>query len=144
MILDKYIQGEEGWAAAYQQGGRKRIWIMVKFSDGRVIYLTDYKQWLDLKLEIEDLPLDIEEIGLRFRTHLVTMDTKDALAVYLVRSVMAQFGGDTIHFYTTGTYDGNVVTKTRWHVPALVEETKEDSDIEDCFEEALIYNGRQA
>ena len=144
MILDKYIQGEEGWAAAYQQGGRKRIWIMVKFSDGRVIYLTDYNQWLDLKLEIEDLPLDIEEIGLRFRTHLIKVDTTNAVGVYLVRSVMAQFGGDTIHFYTTGIYDGNVITKTRWHVPALVEESTEDSDIEDCFEEALIYNGRQA
>ena len=144
MILDKYIQGEEGWAAAYQKGGSKRIWIKVKFSDDRTIYLTDYSQWLSLKPELDELNLNIIEIGLRFRTHEVTIDTSKAEGVYLVRSVMAQFGGDTIHFYTTGLYDGNVVAKTRWHVPAIVEESQEDSDIEDCFEEALIYNGRQA
>ena len=144
MILDKYIQGVEGWAAAYQAGGRKRIWIMVKFSDGRMIYLTDYSQWLALKPEVEELNLRIIEIGLRFRTHEITVDTSKADAVYIVRSVMAQFGGDTVHFYTTGAYDGNVVSKTRWHVPALVEESKEENDIEDCFEEALIYNGKKA
>jgi len=144
MILDKYIQGEDGWAAAYQKGGRKRIWIMVKFSDDKIIYLADYQQWLALKSEVEELNLRIIEIGLRFRTHLITVDTSEAEAVYIVRSVMAQFGGDTIHFYTTGILEDNVVTKTRWHVPALVEETKEDSDLEDCFEEALIYNGKEA
>lgn len=144
MILDKYIQGEDGWAAAYQKGGRKRIWIMVKFSDDKIIYLADYQQWLALKSEVEELNLRIIEIGLRFRTHLITVDTSEAEAVYIVRSVMAQFGGDTIHFYTTGILEDGVVTKTRWHVPALVEETKEDSDLEDCFEEALIYNGKEA
>ena len=117
---------------------------MVKFSDGRVIYLTDYEQWLNLKLEIEDLPLDIDEIGLRYRTHLITVDTSQAEGVYLVRSIMAQFGGESIHFYTTGVLCGTEVLKTRWHVPALVKETTELSDLEDCFEEALILNGRQA
>lgn len=145
MVLDKYIQGEEGWAAAYQKGGnRKGIWIKVVFSDGRAIYLREYSQWLDLKSEAEELDLDITNIGLRFRTHEVIIDVSGSKAVYLVRSVQAQFGGSTMHYYTTGTYDGHVVTKTRWHVPALVEDTKEDSSIEDCFEEALIYNGRKA
>jgi hypothetical protein len=144
MILDKYIQGEEGWAAAYQKGGRKRIWIKVKFSDDHTIYLSEYNQWLTLKSEIENLNLRIIEIGLRFRTHEINVDTSQADAVYIVRSVMAQFGGETIHFYTTGIYDGNIVSKTRWHVPALVEESKDEDDIEDCFEEALIYNGKKA
>ena len=145
-ILDQYIQGEEGWANAYNQGKkRKAIWIKVKFSDDRIIYLNDYSQWLELKAHVEELGLEIIEIGLRFRTHEVTVDTTDAEGVYLVRSVMAQFGGSTVHYYTTGILDNGVVCKTRWHVPALVaEDSIEHKDIEDCFEEALIYNGRKA
>ena len=145
-ILDQYIQGEEGWAIAYNAGTkRKTIWIRVRFSDNRIIYLNDYKQWLELKPQVEELGLEIIEIGLRFRTHEVRVDATGAEGVYLVRSVMAQFGGSTIHYYTTGILDNGVVCKTRWHVPALVaEEITEDNDIEDCFEEALIYNGRKA
>lgn len=145
-ILDQYIQGEEGWANAYNDGTkRKAIWIRVKFSDDRIIYLNDYTQWLELKAHVEELGLEIVEIGLRFRTHEVTVDTTDAEGVYLVRSVMAQFGGSTVHYYTTGILDNGVVRKTRWHVPALVaEDSIEHNDIEDCFEEALIYNGRKA
>ena len=144
MVLDKYIQGEEGWAAAYQKGGRKGIWIKVVFSNGRVIYLKEYSQWLTLKDEVEKLHVDIVEVGLRFRTHEVPIDVSGSVAVYLVRSVQAQFGGSTLHYYTVGTYDGHVVTKTRWHVPAIVEDSTEESDIAECLPEALIYNGGQA
>lgn len=144
MVLDKYIQGEEGWAAAYQKGGRKGIWIKVVFSNGRVIYLKEYSQWLTLKDEVEKLHVDIVEVGLRFRTHEVPIDVSGSVAVYIVRSVQAQFGGSTLHYYTVGTYDGHVVTKTRWHVPAIVEDSTEESDIAECFPEALIYNGGQA
>lgn len=143
-MLDKYIQGEQGWAAAYQRGGRKGIWIKVVFSDERVIYLKEYSQWLSLKHEVEELDVDIVEIGLRFRTHEVPIDVSGSMAVYLVRSVQAQFGGSTIHYYTVGTYDGNVMSKTRWHVPAIVEDSTEESDLDECFPEAIIYNGKKA
>lgn len=141
-MFDQYIQGEAGWKAAYSKGGRKRIWIYVKFSSGQEIYLNDYPKWLDLKSEVENSDVSIVAVGLRYRSHIVTTDTTESDAVYLVRSLMAQFGGDTVHFYTIGLLKGDKVEKTRWHTPSLVEESSEDSDLDNCFDEALIYHGK--
>jgi len=142
--MNKYIQGEEGWAAAYKRGGRKRIWIYIRFSSGQEIYLSDYDQWRGLKPEVESSSLLIEEIGLRYRSHKITVDTKDTDGVYVVRSLQAQFGGDTVHFYTIGLLKDGKVAKTRWHTPSLVEESSEETTLDECFEEALIYHGEKA
>ena len=142
-MLDKYVQGEEGWKAAYQKGGRKRIWIMVEFSTGQRIYLDDYNQWLELKPEVEEAGLRIVKVGLRYRSHLIEVDTETVDGVYIVRSLMAQFGGDTVHFYTIGLLSDDVVVKTRWYTPALVAEATNEDTLENCFEEAMIYNGKE-
>jgi len=141
-MFDSYIQGEEGWSAAYKKGGRKRVWIYVKFSNGQEIYLSDYPQWLELKAEVEASEYAISEIGLRYRSHKITVDTAGTDGVYLVRALQAQFGGDTVHFYTVGLVHGNTVNKTRWHTPSLVEESSEETTLDECFEEALIYHGK--
>ena len=139
------LHGDEAWKNAYQNGkGRRKVWTRIEFADGEVLYLEEIKEWLTLKSDIEASGKRIVSISLKYRTHLVTVDTTDAEAVYLVQSLMAQFGGDTIHFITTGVLKEGTVYKTRWHIPALVEETKTEESLDNCFAEAIIYNGREA
>ena len=46
--------------------------------------------------------------------------------------------------YTIGLLDSkDNMHKTMWFTPALVEEMKTIDPIEDCFEEAIVYNVRQ-
>lgn len=134
-----FVRGDENWKAEYQKGtGRRNIWVRIEFDDGDILYIDDAKHWPEVKTEGRR----IVSIGLKYRTHITTIDTTDSEAVYLVKSLMAQFGGDTIHFITTGLLRDGVVYKTRWHVPALVEESTAEDKLEDCFEEALIYHGK--
>jgi hypothetical protein len=53
---------------------------------------------------------------------------------------MGQIGGDTRHYYTLGLVDGDVVHKTKWLTPELVEEEKDQDPLDKCFAEAIIYN----
>ena len=59
---------------------------------------------------------------------------------YLIRSVKANFGGESIDTFITGVVNGNKVNKILWSIPALIPEDEFVEDIEDCFEEAIIYN----
>lgn len=135
-----FINGDENWKTEYQKGGtrRRNIWIRVQFDNDDVVYIDDAKHWGDLDVAGRN----IVSIGLKYRTHIVNIDTSDSEAVYVVKSLMAQFGGDTVHFITTGLLRDGVVYKTRWHVPALVEESKTEDSLDECFEEAIIYHGK--
>jgi hypothetical protein len=59
----------------------------------------------------------------------------------MVRSVKGEFGGSTKNCYTTGYLKNNVVHKTMWITPELVEESSYVDDLDNCFEEAIIYHG---
>ena len=50
--------------------------------------------------------------------------------------------GPSKECYTIGTLNDGMVNKTMWFTPALVEEMKTVDKIEECFEEALVYNGK--
>ena len=52
---------------------------------------------------------------------------------------MGQFGGITKNYFTTGILKQNKVYKKMWIVPELIVDKEVVDNIEDCFEEALIY-----
>ena len=79
-------------------------------------------------------------ISLQFKSNSVFIDTKDCEGVYLVRSIKGQIGGDTQHYYTVGTVLGSTVKKGMWITPDLIEEENFEDSIDNCFEEAIIYN----
>ena len=54
---------------------------------------------------------------------------------------MGQMGAQNKKYYTTGILKNGIVYKKMWLIPELVVEKELEDDIEDCFEEALIYNG---
>jgi len=53
---------------------------------------------------------------------------------------MGQMGGDTKHYFTTGKVLNDKVEKKMWITPELIVDKEYDDEIENCFEEAIIYD----
>lgn len=142
--MTDFIYGYENWQKIYSQSSleeKRLIWIYIKFSDGKNIYLKDYASWSLVKNFVQTNNLNIDSIGLRYKSHEIIVDTKDADGVYLVRSIKGEFGGSNKHCYTIGLIKNNKAHKTMWVTPELVEESSYIDDLENCFEEAIIYYG---
>jgi len=84
--------------------------------------------------------LFVEELYLQFRSHEVEIDVKDTDAIYLIRSVMGQMGNKTHQYYTTGRLEGGKMHKQMWLIPELIVEKELSDELDECFEEAIIYN----
>jgi len=124
----------------YRQN-KSAIWLKVKLTDGKEIYSDDPKAWKSVKAVCDAKKIFLEEFSLQFRSHEVKIDVKDTEGVYFVRSILGQMGADSKHYFTVGILKDNKVHKKMWLVPELVSEKEYADEIEDCFSEALIYNG---
>lgn len=127
------------WLKAYRTN-KSAVWINVRLTNGQEFYYDEFEGWRDLKAKCEDEGLFVQELTLQFRSHEVIIDLEDAEAVYLVRSVMGQMGGDSKQYYTTGVLRDGIVYKKMWLIPELVVDKELQDEIEQCFEEALIYD----
>ena len=119
------------------------VWVKCKLSNGKEHYYANPTGWLRIKEICEGDCLFVEELELQFRSHLVIIDVKDAEAVYLIRSVMGQMGGDSHDYYTTGVLKDGVMHKKMWLIPELIIEKELEDDLDECFEEAIIYNEKK-
>ncbi len=137
--MNNYITTHEGWLTEYRKD-KTCIWVRAGLSDGREIYFKDYKTWLSIKEFCDEEKLSVCSIKLQYKSHVETINVSDAEAVYLVRSLMGQIGGETKNYYTVGRLVDGVVFKSRWLTPELVEEEKIEDSLDNCFEEAIIYN----
>ncbi len=127
------------WLEAYRQN-KGAIWIKCTLSNDEFLFFDQFNGWKIIKQKCEKENLFFKKLSLQFRSHEVDIDTDNCDGVYLIRSVMGQFGSDTKNYYTTGRVVGNKVYKKMWLVPELVVEKEIEDDIEDCFSEAIIYN----
>tara|TARA_B100000745_G_C20060097_1_gene361706 strand:+ start:466 stop:900 length:435 start_codon:yes stop_codon:yes gene_type:complete len=137
--MTDYITTHEGWLTEYRKD-KTLIWVRVVLSNGREIYFADYKTWLSIKKLCVDEKLSVSTVRLQYKSHVETIDASDAEAVYLVRSIMGQVGGESKNYYTIGKLIDGVVLKSRWLTPELVEEEKIEDSLDNCFEEAIIYD----
>jgi hypothetical protein len=142
--MNNFIYGYENWKSIYNNSPeeiQRQTWVYLKFSNQQEIYLKSYE---DLKL-VQDFvytnKLNINAVGLRYKSHNIEIDTKNSEAVYIVRSAKGEFGGSTKNCYTVGTVNGDKVNKTMWITPELIEECSYIDDLDNCFEEAIIYHG---
>lgn len=142
--MNNFIYGYENWKNFYTtspEETQRQTWVYLKFSNNQEIYLKSYE---DLKL-VQDFvyknKLNIDTVGLRYKSHNIEIDTKDSDAVYIVRSAKGEFGGSTKNCYTVGMLNGDKVNKTMWITPELIEECSYVDDLDNCFEEAIIYHG---
>jgi hypothetical protein len=137
--MTQYTTSRKEWLLEYRKD-KEAIWVRAVLSDGVEIFFKDYSVWLSLQEKCESESLSVCTIKLQYRSHVIEVDTSDAEAVYLVRSVMGEFGGNTRNYYTIGTLQDGVVYKTRWLVPELEAEEKSEETLDNCFEEAIIHN----
>lgn len=132
--------GEHAFRLEYNKGkNTKNIWIVAK-TKSETYFLQNFEDWLKFKNNCDKSNIDLESIGLQYRSHHVKQDVSKADGAYLIRSVKANFGGESIDTFITGVVNGNKVNKILWSIPALIPEDEFVEDIEDCFEEAIIYN----
>ena len=134
-----FITSRDDWLKEYNKD-RRSIWVTVSLSNGKKLWFKDYKKWMKLKDNLSKSDLSIVGLSIQFKSHVENVDIEGAEGVYLVRSLIGQMGGDTKYYYTTGRVVGNTVHKSMWLTPEIIEERTTEEQIEDCFEEAIIYN----
>tara|TARA_B100001778_G_C18540649_1_gene608098 strand:- start:43 stop:471 length:429 start_codon:yes stop_codon:yes gene_type:complete len=136
--------GDDAFSLEYNKGkNTKNIWIVVETDDNKY-FLQNFDDWLKFKGNCDRSSVKLKSVGLQYKSHHVQQDVSKADGAYLIRSVKANFGGDSIDTFVTGVVNGNKVTKIMWSIPALIPEDEFVEKIEECFEEAIIYhNGKQ-
>lgn len=127
------------WIKDYRTN-KNAVWIRCKLTNGQEFNFDVFEGWRILKYKCEKDKLFFSELMLQFRSHCVTIDVDGASAIYLIRSIMGQFGAESKHYYTTGVLKDGKVHKKMWIIPELMVDKEFVDDIEDCFEEALIYD----
>lgn len=126
------------------ESDRNNIFILVKTSDGQEIYLKEYKQWLTISDYCSKMDVRIDSVSLKFRSHVVTKDTKGFEGVYVVRTAKGKMGGETKHCYSIGTLKNGLIKRTLWSTPELVEDMTFEDSVEDCIRDALVTYDNQA
>ena len=140
----KYIVGDHGWSKEYQNPEKQKlIWIRIVFSDGKIIFLEQFKQWLTIQDYCIKQNISVKEVGLQYATHRITEKVDDCDGVYLVRSIKGEFGGQTKHCYTIGKLVGNKIHKKAWLVPELIFQFSSVDDVESSFAEAIVYHDKK-
>lgn len=144
--MNKYIVGFENWRKVYSSSShdeKKKIWIFIKTSDDKEIYIRNIDDWYTFQEYVDNHQININEIGLRHKSNLISIDTSSSDSVYLIRSAKGEFGGVTKNCYTLGTIKGDNVKKTMFLTPELIEEQSYEDNIESCFQEAIVYHGKR-
>tara|TARA_Y100001938_G_scaffold146348_1_gene225032 strand:- start:348 stop:776 length:429 start_codon:yes stop_codon:yes gene_type:complete len=119
---------------------KQAVWIKVKLVSGQEFFFDDYKQWKSIKTLCDQTGDFVSNLHLQFRSHEIIIDIENAEAIYFIRSIMGQMGGDSKHYYTVGVLRDNVVSKKMYIIPELIEEKSYEDDIDSCFPEGIIYN----
>ncbi len=131
---------KETWLKHYRRN-KDAVWIKVILSNGRQLFCDHFDGWLKIKEKCQKHGLFIFTMELQFRSNVKSIEIpRNCEALYFIRSVMGQFGGETKDYYTTGFLKDGVVKKKMWLLPELIVEKETEDDINECFEEAFIYN----
>lgn len=137
--MKTFITSYTSWLEEYKKD-KYKTWIRAILSNQVEIYLKDFSEWIDLKEYCKTNKLSISKVGLQYRSHSIEIDTENCDGVYLIRSIIGSFGQSTRQTFTVGKLIDGIVKKTSWIVPELIKEIDSEDKVEDCFEEAIIYN----
>tara|TARA_R110002020_G_scaffold103752_24_gene243274 strand:- start:14313 stop:14744 length:432 start_codon:yes stop_codon:yes gene_type:complete len=136
--MNDFITTYDEWYEEYKKN-RDEVWIIAHLTDDRTIYFNDFAVWLKIKDLCESDKLFVKKIQFQFRSHIVDANIGDCEGVYLIRCVKGMMGGESRDYYVVGEVISNLVYKDMWLTPELfVEESFEDT-VDNCFEEAIIY-----
>tara|TARA_Y100000004_G_C8872800_1_gene394077 strand:- start:161 stop:607 length:447 start_codon:yes stop_codon:yes gene_type:complete len=137
------IIGEEVWNKLkdqdFGQYGSLTV-IICTLSNGVKIYCRHDKSVKDIKKFCLENHLYIDKVSVRFRSHEVSIDTKDAEGIYIVKAAKGSLASDTTYCIVLGKLIDGIVHKKAFSTPDLIELYSDEDPIEECFEEAMIYN----
>lgn len=127
------------WLDKYRTN-KDAVWIKADLSNGDKIYLDNFKAWPTLADSLEKTSTFFTKLSLQFRSHEVQLDIANCDGIYLVRSVIGQFSGDTKETITFGKVNGANIEKTIYMSPELIAEETYTDTVANSFEEAIIYD----
>lgn len=136
--MNDFITSHDEWYKEYQ-GDREKTWVVTEFSDNSKVYFSEHKDWLKIKALCKEKRLSITKLQLQFRSNVVDIEIGGVDAIYLIRSVKGLLGGDSKNYLTVGKVQSNNVKKDMWLIPELIIEETFEETIDNCFEEAIIY-----
>jgi hypothetical protein len=132
--------GDKEFRQEYNKGtNTKNIWI-VAVTNSDTYYLQNFDDWLKFKKNCDNSNIKLRSVGLQYKSHRVKQDVSQADGAYVIRSVKANFGGESIDTFVTGIVNGNKVSKILWSTPSLIPEDEFEEDVSKCFKEAIIYH----
>jgi uncharacterized protein (DUF2164 family) len=133
----------QNWLKDYRRN-KEATWIRCKLTNDEEINCENFSEWIDLKSKCEKENLFFKKFILQYRSHQEEVDVKDIDALYLIRSIKGRMGGEDQHSYTVGTIKDNKVDKKMWLIPELIVDIEYEDKVENCFEEAIIYDKTKA
>ena len=133
-----FITSHEEWLKEYRKN-KYNIWINIVCNDTKY-YLKDNKDWVKFVSYCNNQKLQIQKVGLQYRSNSIEIDVSDCDGVYIVRSILGVIGENSRESITIGKLNNNIVSKTLFVTPELVEQIKTEDKIEDCFIEAVAFN----
>jgi hypothetical protein len=133
-----FITSQDQWLKEYRKN-KQNIWI-VPTCYSTTYYLKNNTEWLEFVKFCNTEKLTISSIGLQYRSHSISVDTSDCDGVYVVRSLIGMMGEKSKETITIGKLQNDIVYKTMWVTPELIEQLKTEDHIEECFKEALAFN----
>lgn len=140
--MTNFITSYQDWIEEYKKD-KYKTWIRATLSNDSEVYLVDYSEWLALKSHCESNKLKVQKVGLQYKSHSIEVDTDNCDGVYLAQSIIGFFGESTKKTYTIGKLYGRKIKKTIWIIPELIKQLDDEDDVENSFEEALIYDYTQ-
>lgn len=131
---------KEKWLKQYRTN-KKAVWIRCKLTNGEEFNYDKFEGWRAIKDKCDKENLFLSELYLQYRSHKATIDiSQDVDGVYLIRSLLGAIGSDSKEYYTVGLVKGDSVSKKMWITPELVLDKEYEDEVENCFEEAIIYD----
>lgn len=137
---------KEKWLPHYRSN-KGAVWIKCILSNDEQVFYDHFSGWVKLKARCESEGLCVVRLDLQYRSHDIqgfsAEDHPDCEGVYLIRSLLGEMGGACRQYYTTGFLKDGKIEKKMWLIPELIVEKETKDDISECFEEAIIYNGKK-
>lgn len=129
----------EKWLKEYRKN-KTAVWIRCKLTNGDEFNYPSFDGWKTLKEKCDKENLFFSELYIQYRSNQCSIDIKDLDGIYLIRSIKGQIGVNSTHYYTVGSLQKDEVRKKMLITPELIVESEYDDTIENCFEEAIIYD----
>ena len=139
--MTNFITSYSIWRELYKKA-KYDIWFHIYLNNDIIVYLRNYNEWFELKNYCETNKISVDKIQLRYRSHIVTIDTNNSDGVYLVKSLLGRIGGQGKDTITVGILENNVVKKNSWLIPELIIHHSDKDSIDKCFPQCIIYNER--